>query len=87
MSDYLDAECVLTTLFGKKVFAVTPWKSNTTESSYNVMFTLADSARIVGFCIYIRESCHCIGVNALRNQSRFLKGLLDDILTRCGLDK
>ena len=84
MNDFLDAECVLTVLFNRNILTKKNWKlAKGMANSYNVTFELGNSARIVGFAVYIKGTYHCIGVTALRNQSRRFNFPVDDILVQC----
>jgi hypothetical protein len=84
MDGFLDADCVLAALFTKGVFIKKIWKlGRTTSSSYDVIFELADSARVAGFTIYIKGTLHCIGLTALLNQSRRFRIPVDDIVLQC----
>ena len=86
MHDFLDAECAITALFNKGVLTRKLWKlTRGTTSSYDITFELENSARIVGFTIYIKEMYHCIGVNALSNLSRRFNIPVDDIIVQCKL--
>jgi hypothetical protein len=86
MDDFLDADCVLDTLFKKGVFTRKLWKlEKGTASSYDVCFEFADSARIAGFIIFIKGTYHCIGLTALCNHSRRFGIPVDDIISRCAL--
>jgi hypothetical protein len=86
MNDFLDAECVISTLFKNGVFTKKQWKlDKVTASSYDVSFELADSARIAGFIIIIKGTYHCIGLTALRNHSRRFGISVDDIISLCTL--
>ena len=84
MHDYLDADCVLTALFDKGVLTRKLWKlTRGTINSYTVTFELKDSARIVGFNIYIKGTYHCIGLTAFSNRLRVLNTALDAIIAQC----
>ena len=86
MDDFLDADCVLTALFGKGVFTKKIWKlSRGIASSYDVTFDFANSARIAGFTVYIKGTYHCIGLAALLNQSKRFKVPVDDIILQCAI--
>ena len=87
MGDFLDAECVFSTLISDGVFTLKVWKNTAGEkTSYHVMFELVESARRAGFIIYIAEGRHCIGRTALLNIVRQFKFPLGDILTRCAVN-
>jgi len=84
MTDYLEADCVLNSLFAKGIFTEKDWKlKRVTSSSYDVSFEFADSARIAGFTVYIIGTYHCIGVTALLNQARRFRLAVGDILVQC----
>jgi hypothetical protein len=84
MNDFLDADCVIRSLFEMGVFIKKIWKlSRGTTDSYDVTFEFAESARIAGFIIYIKGTYHCIGVTALLNQSRRFNIPVDDIISQC----
>jgi hypothetical protein len=86
MDAFLDADCVITTLFTRGVFTKRLWKLNRVSApSYDVNFELADAARIAGFTIFIRGTYHCIGLTALLNQSRRFNIPVDDICRCCAL--
>ena len=86
MDGFLDADCVINDLFTKGVLSRKIWKlSGGTTSSYDVTFEFADSPRIAGFTVYIKETHHCIGITALINQSRRLGIPVDDIILRCAI--
>jgi hypothetical protein len=86
MDGFLDADCVIDTLFTKGIFSRKVWKlSRVTASSYDVNFEFKDSARIAGFTIYIKGTYHCIGLTALLNQSRRFSIPVDDIILLCAI--
>jgi len=86
MDDFLDADCVMNALFDKGVFTKKIWKLNKgAASNYDVNFEFAASARIAGFCIYIKGSCHCIGITALINLARRFNIPVDDIVLQCAI--
>jgi hypothetical protein len=86
MSELLDAECVINALFEKGIFTRKFWKlGKVSADSYDVTFELANSARIAGFTIFIRETYHCIGLTALLNHSRRFGIRVTDIASRCAL--
>jgi hypothetical protein len=86
MGGLLDAECVINALFEKGVFTRKFWKlDKMSAGSYDVSFELADSARIAGFTIFIRDACHCIGLTSLLNHSRRFGIRVTDIVSRCAL--
>jgi hypothetical protein len=86
MDGFLDADCVTEALFNKGVLTRKPWKLNKAKiNSYDIIFELADSARIMGFTIYIKEARHCIGLTALVNQSRQFHIPVDDIMIKCAV--
>ena len=87
MDDFLDAECVFSTLISGGVFSFKIWKNTLGEKlTYHVSFELAESARRAGFLIYIKEERHCIGRTALLNIVRQFNFPLGDILTRCSVN-
>jgi hypothetical protein len=87
MHGFLDADCVMNALFEKGVFIEKKWKLiKVTASNYDVMFEFTDSARIAGFTVYIKGTYHCIGITALRNQSRRFKIPVDEILLQCSME-
>ena len=84
--DFLDGDCVFNALFAKGVLTRKLWKlSKGTANSYDVNFEFANSARIVGFTVYIKGTYHCIGITALMNQSSRFKIPVDDIILQCTL--
>jgi hypothetical protein len=86
MDGFLEADCVVNTLFEKGVFTRKLWKLNkVTADSYDVSFEIADSARIAGFVVYIKGTYHCIGLTALLNHSRRFHIEVDDIISCCAL--
>ena len=86
MDDFLDADCVIDALFAMGIFTRKVWKlSKGIASSYDVIFELADSARIAGFTVYIKGTYHCIGLTALVNQSRRFNIPVDDIIVQCAI--
>jgi len=87
MDGFLDAYCVMNSLFDKGVFTKKSWRlSKGTANSYDVSFEFADSARIAGFIIYINGTYHCIGLTALLNQSRRFSIPVDDIILQCAIE-
>ena len=86
MNDFLDADCVLTALFSKSMLIKKEWKlTKGTANSYDVTFELEDSARIIGFAIYIKGTVHCIGKTAFLNQSKRFQLVTDEILSLCSI--
>jgi hypothetical protein len=86
LDDLLDADCVFNALFIKGVLAKRIWRLNRVSAdNYDVNFELANSARIVGFTVYIKGTCHCIGITALINQSKRFNVPIDDIILQCAL--
>jgi hypothetical protein len=84
MDGFLDADCVMGSLFDKGVFTKKTWRlSKGAANSYDVSFEFADSARIAGFIFYIKGTYHCIGLTALLNQARRFKIPVDDIILQC----
>jgi hypothetical protein len=84
MGDFLDADCVFAALISDGVFTLKVWKNTMGDKPYyNVMFEMAESARIAGFTIYVTDGCHRIGRTALLNIARRFQISLGDILTRC----
>jgi len=84
LNDFLDADCVINALFEKGVFTKKIWKLNkVTASSYDVNFEFANVAKIAGFTIYIKGTYHCIGITAIKNQSKRFNIPIDDIIVQC----
>jgi len=86
MGDFLDADCVFTTLISGGVFMLKVWKNTMGDKPhYHVMFDFAESARRAGFVVYVVGGCHRIGRKALLNIARQFQISLGDILTRCAV--
>jgi len=84
MDDYLEADCVINTLFNKGILVKKNWKlEKGTTAYYAVTFEFKDAAKIAGFNIYIKGTYHCIGKTALINQSARFNIPMDDILVQC----
>jgi hypothetical protein len=85
--DFLDADCVISALFSKGFLAKKLWKlTRGTTNSYDVTFELENSARIIGFTIYIKGTYHCLGITALVNQSKRFNITVEDIIKDCAIE-
>jgi hypothetical protein len=86
LNDFLDADCVFTAFFSKNVLTKKQWKlTRVTNNSYDVNFEFENSAKIVGFTVYIKGTYHCIGITALVNQSKRFNIPVDDIMVQCAI--
>ena len=83
MSDYLDANCVITALFENDILAKKEWQIPKAIKEYYVSFELKASARRMAFIIYVIDSHHYIGCTAIKNQSRRFTISIDDIINNC----
>ena len=83
MPDFLDAECVISSLFEQKILTPKNWYLPKATEIYDVIFEMADSPRIAGFAVYIRDGRHCIGTTALFNQSKRFVFPIERIIEKC----
>ena len=83
MPDFLDADCVISSLTKQGILTKKEWLIPKATEVYNVIFEITDSPRTAGFAIYIRNNRHCIGTNALCNQSKRLAFTADSIIKEC----
>ena len=83
MPDFLDADCVISSLFEQGILTPKDWQIPKASDVYNVIFEIADSPRTAGFAVFVRSGRHCIGTTALCNQSKRLVFPVRDIIDKC----
>jgi hypothetical protein len=66
MPDFLDADCVISSLVNQGVLVSKNWHIPKATDIYNVIFDLVDSSRAAGFAVFMATFNHAINGTGLK---------------------